>query len=473
MARKEASLRFCMFVQQLDEKYFPQWTDEERKSIAIARSGNIALFVSVIGARLFNAGLYCDEMHGIIHDADVVREWDETIQDYREMPKAVHAHVVLHFKRDEKVVQSTLTNIALAIGTEKEFIVKPKRGGRYDNMLAYLIHIKYANKHQYDPKSVFSYGLTDKDGKNTWTPYMDYYERNKDTWLKGRGTIKCKSAEENIDMLEEMILTGQVTKAQVVLTDEYYEIYSRYCRRCEDAFRVYGERRAYKTLQALQNGDFKLCVFYIVGDPGAGKTRLAKEFVRQLIEKSKDWTGETWRVCQTAASNPMDEYNGEEILLMDDVRGAALSASDWLKLLDPYNISPSSARYHNKVPACRAVVITSTKEPVEFFYYCKQMGGGDRSEALDQFMRRIQMLTHVIKADDFNDVRAQIAEVKEGDKRLVEVPNSASRGGENVKLPLACRFDYGSNEYSVDEAITKMVNTVDENTTKTTGTKNV
>ena len=145
---------------------------------------------------------------------------------------------------------------------------------------------------------------------------------------------------------------------------------------------------------------------------------------------------------------------------MDDVRGSALSASDWLKLLDPYNASPASARYKNKTPACRAIVITSTKDPVEFFYYCKQMGGGDRSEALDQFMRRIQMLTHVIKADDFSEARVRLGEQEQCDRYLKTVGDTDDGYRYPAKVELSYRFDYGSDDYSTDEAVSRMVEVV-------------
>lgn len=459
MARKEAPMRCCMIVQQFDHRYFLGWTPEELQALDAAAAGNIAPLVTVIHTRLFNAGFYAVEVHGIVHDKDVQRKWDSTALAYVEAPKTPHFHVLVKFGTLDGTKPAYVNDVAQAVGVEPQAIEKAPRGrNAYSNMAAYLIHIKYPNKYQYSPDAVYSTGLDRQDGVRLWKPYLEMYAEEREAWMRGRAVVQSKAAEESIEDLEEKILTGQVTKEEIVLTDELYAVYSRYCRRCEDAFRVYGERRAYKTLQALQNGEFRLGVFYILGEPGAGKTTLAKQFVGELIRRSPEWTGEAWRVCKTAASNPMDEYNGEEILFMDDVRGSALSASDWLKLLDPYNASPASARYHNKTPACRAIVITSTKEPIEFFYYCKQLGGGNRSEAMDQFMRRIQSLTRVIKADEF-ETRAQIAECEKSNRYLTWVQSDT---GSPQPVELTYRFDYGE-PYSMDEAVQKMVNMVEAN----------
>lgn len=456
MARQESSLTCCMIALQYEDKYFPTWTPEEVATVAKAREGDITAMTDVMGRKLAEANIGFDSVHAITHNADTRNVWDDLSSRYVKEDKPIHGHFLWHFIKG-KGSPATVSNIAAAIGIEPNFVEKPKRGRMaYDNMLAYLVHAKDSNKAQYKPAEVYTTGMW-KDGEPMFRPYGEIYAERKEAWEKGRAVKKKASAKENIDHLEELILTGKVTKSQVVLTDDYYDVYSRNARRCEDAFRVYGERRAYKTLQALQEGEFKLTVIYIMGEPGAGKTRVAKEFVRRLIEWSAGSMPEPFRCCQTAATNPMDEYNGEEILFMDDIRGSALSASDWLKLLDPYNASPSSARYQNKQPACRAVVITSTKEPVEFFYYCKQLGGGDRSEALDQFMRRIQCLTKVFRADDFVDARAMIGEGQFGNRQLVEVPNSSYRGMPSEKVELSYTFDFGDEDMSVDEAVQKML----------------
>lgn len=455
MARKrEAGLTCCMIVLQYEDKYFPTWTPEERAKVEMARQGNVAGMVNVMGERLAKANIGFDSVYAINHDADTRNVWDELGSRYVKENKPIHGHFVWHFIKGEGS-PATLSNIAKALGIEQNFIEKPQRGRMaYDNMLAYLIHAKDANKAQYKADRVYSAGMY-KNDEPMFRPYTEIYAERKEAWEKGRAVKKVASAREDIDHLEELILTGKVTKSQVILTDDYYDVYSRNARRCEDAFRVYGERRAYKTLQALQEGDFKLTVIYIMGEPGAGKTRVAKEFVRRLIEWSAGAMPEPFRCCQTAATNPMDEYNGEEILFMDDMRGSALSASDWLKLLDPYNASPSSARYKNKQPACRAVIITSTKDPIEFFYYCKQLGGGDRSEALDQFMRRIQCLTKVFRADNFADTRAMLGSGKFGEPQVVRVPNSHPLQEDRVELSYT--FDFGDKDMPIEDAVQKML----------------
>lgn len=415
--QRAAKLKCCAITQFLEEKYWAwPWTDAERKALADAKAGNVCEFGRLVGQRLQTAGLKVREAHVIVHNQDTRKVWDEaSCQEVIDV-KAPHIHMAIRFEDD---AGGTVDDIGKACGLASQYVEKAGRG-RYgwDNLLSYLIHAKDAEKFQYDPKSVVSYVVR---GEKT---YMQHYTENKDEWAKGRAIKARQKAEANIDELETMILLGQVTKSQVMLTDEYFDVYARFKRRCDDAFAIYGDRKAYKTLQALQNGEFKLSVFFITGQAGSGKTRFAKAFADRLIRWSAENGEDTWQVCQTAATNPLDDYNGEEILLMDDVRGGSLSSSDWLKLLDPYNISPNSARYHNKTTACRVVIITSTKEPLEFFYYAKQIGG-DRSEALDQFLRRIQSMVQVIRADDWMNTQYKIADGQPSDRYKALVPGTS------------------------------------------------
>ena len=158
----------------------------------------------------------------------------------------------------------------------------------------------------------------------------------------------------------------------------------------------------------LQSGMYKLTVIFIKGKSGQGKTTLAKDIIDESIKAARVRLDEDWAVYNGATANVLDDYNGEEIIFLDDLRGNSMTASDWLRLLDPYNASPASARYRNKpVVASRVVVMTSTQDPYTYFYYTKNRG--DVSEALDQFIRRVSACVKVYDVDNNGDQSFSIA----------------------------------------------------------------
>ena len=480
---REAPLSCFMLTNQLDPKDWQPiydeiaanmtWIDTEKQQavqqmdtmLAEARNGNIVPLVSWLKVRLNGFGLPFVAMYAILHDKDSRKVWSEAQQANVIDLKSKHIHVVVKLQtfNAKPNPKAFLAYIANACGVLGDAIEKPKSGRyAYDNMIAYLVHAKDKDKYQYDPKEVISIDNSETVGTKTRN-YSDIFNECRDTWERGAATKKKQAATLNVDWLIEMILTGQVTRSQVNLTDELFEIYARNAGKCDEAFRIYGERRAYKTMQALQNGEFKLTVFFITGRSGTGKSRFAKLFIQSLIDKSKDLYGEPWRCCEAASSNPVDDYQGEEIMRMDDLRGNAMSASDWLKLLDPYNITPSSARYRNKTVAARVIVITSEKDPIEYFYYART-GGGDRSEALDQFIRRIQALVQVVPyGDEFENAQYRISTTAKVGQHLVQIPNSANRQtGKPEQVAMTYTFD-NTQEMPLDDAVQALVSEVMKN----------
>lgn len=442
MAKMEHKLTCCMITQQTDTQYFSDWSEEELKHV---ENADITGIMSVIGHKLQERGYMAQEMHGILHDEDTREVWDDVSGNYVIDLKARHFHIAIKFLKYDKVWYSgTLPQVAAAIGLEPQYVEKAGKGKyAYDNMVSYLIHIKYPEKHQYSPKKVVSMGAV-QNGEKMYTGYMAIYKERKKVWEDGRAKIKAQQAQIGIDNLEEMILLGEVSKNQVLLTDSYFEIYARNKRRCEDAFDTYAQRKIAKTIQAMENGEFKVSVFFVTGRSHSGKSIFTDCLVEQIRNSVKAETGDTWGMCSCAATNPFDEYNGEEILVMDDLRGLALTASDWLKLLDPDRINTGSARYRNKKIACRAIIINSEKDVVEFFYYLKG-SGGDRSEALDQFFRRIMARIIVYRVPDTDTRRISVGEMKETTAYKIDSPSSD--GG---TLTLHHKFEHGENTRSME-----------------------
>lgn len=450
MARKENDLTAFMLVQQLDPDFY-DWTDAEKKAI---ENKDIVAIEDIIGQRLYNNNMVVEEMHCIIHDKDVREVWDNAVSNYVIEQKPDHIHCLVRFaKINGKLYGGTPSKVAQAIGVEPQYIEKPHKGKfAYDNMLAYLIHAKDEDKHLYDASEVVSSGCY-KDGKPLFRPYADYYNERKKEWEAGRIKKKNDKARVDADILEEMILTGQVCRNQILLTDEYYDIYARNKRRCEDALDTYAQHKIAKTVQAMENGEFKLSVLFITGQSGSGKSMFTDNMTRQIIKDVKEQYNEDWTVCSVAASNPFDEYNGEEVLIMDDLRGMSLTASDWLKLLDSDRANYGGARYRNKRMACRVVIINSEKDVLEFFYYLKNSGGGDRSEAMDQFFRRIMARVKVYRVPDNLDVRRiEVGEVQNLNRYLAEIHGTRNYNGDYDRVSLNYNFEKDIQDMDYDEA---------------------
>ena len=399
MGRKEADLRCCAITQDLLPEHWA-WTDDEVKHLKMK---NVREIGEIIKSRLEAIGCELEDFYIILHDKDRHEVWDEVKSEYVLEYKTNHIHAYAKFKAEKG---ATLSAIATAVGIEPQYIEKAGKGKYgYDNLLSYPTHIKYPDKHQYDPHEVITL---------CGRKYVDVYMERKTDWEKGRAKIQADKVRADIDWLEEMILTGKVCKNQILLTDEFYNIYARNKRRCDDALDTYFDRKAYKTIQAMENGEFKLSVIFITGRAGSGKSYFTDQLVQAIKQWSLDATGEMWEACGVASSNPFDDYRGEEILVMDDLRGVSLDASAWLKLLDNDRVHRLPARYRNKQRACRVILINSEKDVTEFFYYVKNAGHGNRTEAMDQFFRRIMARVQVYRIDDCgNRIESGLPEFEE------------------------------------------------------------
>lgn len=406
MYKKEANLTTIAIVQQLDECY---WYWEDTSPVKKTKEGNCKHLLEEIIRRLEENDIQVKECYGIIHDKDKRTIWDEKQMKNVIEDKEIHIHVLLKF-----VKGASLEKIAVSVGVESQYLQKLKSGRYgYDNSLSYLVHAKDDKKYKYSPKDVVT--LKGED-------YESIYNRRISTWLKGKAKKETLETKESIDWLILEILNGNITKSNIILNDEYYVIYGQHKRRINEAFDTFYEKKALKTINDLENGKFKKTVIFIQGRSGIGKTKFSKKIAGLIKLLSQYFTERPWEVCITASKNAFDEYNTQEILLLDDIRGNSLNVSDWLKLLDPYSISPISARYHNKQSVAQIIIITSPHSPDDFFRNIENSS----MEDFDQFYRRIDIN---LRIDDFfylsNSYKKE--ETKEANKGINQTSSNTKK----------------------------------------------
>lgn len=385
MSKQSNNPTLIGFTQQLKPEY---WTWASDPQNATALDCDALSLGSYLVQRLEHFGCKVEAAYAIVHDQDMREGWDEVNHCAVMEPKPRHIHGIVKFT--DRKSSASLEQLATFLGLELQYVEKPK-AGRYalDNMLAYLVHAKYKDKHQYKPEEVAT--IKGRD-------YKDIELERRVSWLKGAAEVKTKAAAVEVEYLRERILEGDVSREQVMLTDALFMVYSRHKTLLDEAFVAYGQRRAYQAAAALRNGEFRTTVIYIWGDAGSGKTHFAQEFMSKALAMAKGM-GERWHVYRAATANPLDDWQGQEVIFLDDLRGSAMEANDWLLLLDPVNASPARARYSNKQEvAPRLIVLTATIPPDQYFFYTRNKGNVD--EALDQFIRRLAAQVKVQYVDE-------------------------------------------------------------------------
>ena len=376
--KKEAILTSVLLTQQFSNGF---WDDDWNKELL--ESEDIEKILEEIVRRVSEVATV-SEAYAIKHDKDTSIVFNNELQETTTKPAKSHIHALLKFDKGKGATLSTLSE---KIGLAEQHLEKAKSGRYgYDNLLAYLIHAKDKDKYQYSPDEVFTL-----IGKN----YLKVYHERKESWLKGKAKKEVRQSYEDIDLLIDNILNENITKQEILLNKKYHTLYTVHRVRINDAIRTVGEIKSAKVKYELEHKEFKKTVIFIYGKSGLGKSTFAKELTKDIVQLAK-LNGQKWQSVLTAGTNMFDEVNGEEILLLDDVRGDSLTASDWLKVLDPYSISPVSARYQNKTAASKVIIITSSKHPLTFFYHTK----GNFQEDLSQYVRRIEQLVTVKGTSD-------------------------------------------------------------------------
>lgn len=369
-----------IFEQQLQADYW-DWSDDKKSLFDDWEVNKQAIFQEI-----YDRVKTIDEENPIkigliVHDKD-------TSFGNRLVKPHVHGYIEFKTKRD-------LNILALSLGLLPQYI-EPSGKGRYGkiNSKAYLIHAKSPDKYQYEASEVETFDTFD---------YEQFIAENTEDFAKQSATRKREKSDESLDLVISKVQKGELSYQEVMEDDELAFLFANNQQKFRESFNFFGEREAFLRLKSLERGDYQLTVLYIQGEPDVGKSTLAKEIALKVKAKMND-IGLRGDIYSASSSNPFDNYYGEEILFLDDLREYNLSASDWLKLFDPLNSARMSARYQNKLVIPRLVIMPVYKTPKTFF-------GEVQAEDLNQFLRRINFLLDISLKHETDDRLYNVSEL--------------------------------------------------------------
>ena len=326
------SVRKCEIVQQI--KYLPGYPDHWQETL----EANLEADPNI------KSWAY------IVHDKDVNEDGT---------PKEPHVHIVLELAESRQY-----STVGGYVGVPAQYVCairqKVKVGKRMmsdiGGALAYLTHRNAPDRYQYDDadvvakpgydwKAVRAKSEMSMAERKTFARVLDGIEK---------GTIRRYNLFEKVSM--QMYLDHKID------FDRAFE---------------------FREMQLKSDANRQIDVIYITGDAGSGKTTLAKH----LCEKR----GLSY--CVSGSSrDPVQDYNGQDCLILDDLRPQTFDLSDLLKMLDNNTASSVNSRYHDRWLEVRCIIITTVLS-VDDFYRTMLV----TSEPIAQLKRRCKTMIQLTR----------------------------------------------------------------------------
>lgn len=286
-----------------------------------------------------------------------IKKWAIIIHDKDILPngqlKPPHFHCVLTFSNAK-----TIKSIADGIGVEMQYVEKIRTTTK--SAMLYLVHRNEPDKYQYAPEEVKA--------------SFDYVSFVDDCPVKQKRDSIAKKIENG--EIKQYNLCNYVT------IDEYSRNYNYY-QKCFQ----YRQNKLKGVNREME------CIF-ITGGSGVGKTSYAK-----MIASQKGYTC----YISSGGKNPLDDYQGEECIVLDDTRSSTWHLTDFLKLTDNYTDSLVGCRYYNKsIVECKLLIVTSVKTLDEFYNSATKEDNEPRIQLLRRFPMVVDMTldTMVVKYYD-------------------------------------------------------------------------
>ncbi|MDT2829021.1 Rep family protein, partial [Enterococcus viikkiensis] len=278
--------------------------------------------------------------------------------------KEPHVHMMLEFQKSVR-----LTTIARNLNDQENYLqIFSRRGTNADaqNGYAYLIHFTANAKNKYQ------YNINEVRANFDFDAYISNLE-----FGISKKDILNKLRDNQITAIDAKKLIADSFGADVLA------IYSKKIETI-DNYRSENEYQAWKFEMREQKKAKK--IIWLYGKSGTGKSLIAEK-----LSSSNELP-----YFKTGGSNDLFQgYNGEHLLILDELRPEHISFNDLLKIIDPYNFdSTTLARYKNAKLQAEIIVVTSPYSPQEFYinYGLKINTEIDKFKQLD---RRISLTIEV------------------------------------------------------------------------------
>lgn len=193
-------------------------------------------------------------------------------------------------------------------------------------------------------------------------------------WEKGEASAQGK--KPSTKLIADMVLAG-ATDSEIAL--QYPDAYMRLSRQIKDL----------RATACAAPRNFKTRVIYCVGESGAGKSAFARRFDEHAYYKDMS-TPTFW-----------DNYQGQEVVVLDDLRGSSFPFNFLLRLWDRYpvqvQVKGSAVNF-----APRWIIATSVIHPKDLYSMDVQ-----QREDIQQLLRRIDKVLHFTKKDTIEETISQ------------------------------------------------------------------
>ena len=291
----------------------------------------------------------------IKHNKDVYNRLDVIEGKQIGDKKSDHFHIGFKTKN-----ANPFQTIANRYGVKENFVESIK-SGRFNDYLLYLTHRNAPEKYQYSDDEVNTSILD-------WKTIRDMKESKN----------KAIQDIEMFDYLLEKACDGIITREDIG-GKLPKSLYVKKKMAFDGAFKLAQEEKA-KEINI--NGINKKIVF-VSGGSGTGKTTYCKKLA---VKKGYSF------YVSGSNNDLLDDYKGEDCIILDDVRGEHFELSNLLKLIDNNSASEYVSRYHNKLVTAKMILITSIQTLDEFMENIVSKN----KEDMKQVRRRI---TSIVKID--------------------------------------------------------------------------